>query len=388
MEFLAESIGLLDLDSASRPYVTSSTPDAETHSPNERNSTNSRLFGWFDGNAADGEVMDKKEETDGSKLNETKDSDHCKTDPHEVAMPQSPRSCEEDDLEQFLFHDNSSNNNNDDSFTSLLSSLSPDTPLTLSASDLFRSQTLNEREPTKDEDATLTMNNNTRASATNPILTKTTIHRLSSQGCFSGNIDALTGHPLHGTFIAKNGYVYEGPFTTIGEQSVRHGRGECTYPTAQGSMKFVGRYEYDLPRWGIWFGEGWVYEGDLAECREETTVSLAGGSLETKVIGITSPLPDNVLFNGTGKFMKANGYVYQGEFMSGLASGVGKEILSNGSGVYYGEFWEGLRHGVGTLIEYFSDNDEIDATKDSIDIDDEEHECLQSCSWVKKVIER
>ena len=54
--------------------------------------------------------------------------------------------------------------------------------------------------------------------------------------------------------------------------------------------------------------------------------------------------------------------------------------MSNGAGVYYGEFWEGLRHGVGTLIEYFSDNDEIDATKDSIDIDDEEHECLQSCS--------
>ena len=45
--------------------------------------------------------------------------------------------------------------------------------------------------------------------------------------------------------------------------------------------------------------------------------------------------------------------------------------MSNGAGVYYGEFWEGLRHGVGTLIEYFSDNDEIDATKDSIDIDDE-----------------
>ena len=223
MKFLAESINLLDLDSASRPYVTSSTPNdyvETTHSPsNERSSTNSCLFGWFnDGQTAvDNDDNDREDVKNGNEedgdhgtllLNETKDSNHCKSPyaPQEVIVPPSPRSCEDDEFELFLFHDNNnSNNNNDDSFTSLLSSLSPDTPLTLSASDLNRSQNIyNYNEQEDDEDATLTRNNNTFTTTkatssvvavTDTILTKTITHRLSSQGCFSGNIDTLTGHP-------------------------------------------------------------------------------------------------------------------------------------------------------------------------------------------------
>ena len=76
-----------------------------------------------------------------------------------------------------------------------------------------------------------------------------------------------------------------------------------------------------------------------------------------RCIGIPHPLPGSVVFHGKGRFTRSDGLIYQGEFQRGLASGVGKETLSNGQEVYSGEFVDGLRHGVGTLMENYPDSD-------------------------------
>jgi hypothetical protein len=341
MEFLAESIGLLDLDSNSRAYV-AAAPD-NTTTTRGGGGTNSRsFFGEWSGTS--------HETADYNNVNQSLKSSEDEAPPSRTVLPPN-NSYEEDELEQFLFHEN----NNDESSTSLLSSLSPDTPLTLSASSLnFRSS---------EEDTTDIANNLPRG---DNLLTKTVSHRLTPSGCFSGNIDAITGHPIHGILISKHGSVYEGSFAPNSNNGrmIRHGNGECAH--ADGS-KFVGRYEWDTPRRGVWFGDGWVYEGEFARVAPEKETSASGAP--RRRIGISSPLmPEGVKFHGTGRYMKADGYIYQGEFTDGLASGVGKEILSRGRGVYYGEFWEGLRHGVGTLMEYSSEEEE----------EEEEDVCLKA----------
>lgn len=348
MEFLAESIGLLDLDPSSRAYV-ASPPDQNEGKPTNSNggSTNSRsLFGRFDD-----DMLKQSDETPSSQR---------QYEPSAATITANPSSSYDDDeLEQYLFHESSQ---------SLLSTLSPDTPLTLSASSLnFRSHHDIATNDQCDDATDTTTSRPQRTTTADSVITKTITHRLTSQGCFSGNIDAITGRPIHGTLIYKNGCVYEGSFGAVGEL-VRHGNGECVYPhdccnsEDGGTVKFVGRYEHDVPRHGIWFGNGWVYEGDLSIVSEieiqqkrngSNTATTSIGSSNLR-IGITNPLPDNVLFHGTGRFMKKNGYSFQGEFVAGLACGVGKEILPEKKQVYYGEFWEGLRHGVGTLLEYYS----------------------------------
>jgi len=79
------------------------------------------------------------------------------------------------------------------------------------------------------------------------------------------------------------------------------------------------------------------------------------GSNRPKVIGIPHTLPGSVVFHGSGRFSRPDGLVYQGDFLHGLANGVGKETSAHGRGVYHGEFCDGLRHGVGTLMEDYEE---------------------------------
>jgi len=80
------------------------------------------------------------------------------------------------------------------------------------------------------------------------------------------------------------------------------------------------------------------------------------GSNRPKVIGIPHTLPGSVVFHGSGQFARPDGLVYQGDFLHGLANGVGKETSAHGRGVYHGEFFDGLRHGVGTLMEDYEED--------------------------------
>ena len=287
----------------------------------------------------------------------------------------------------------------------------------------------------------------------NDAFTKHVTQRIDARtnyNCFTGTVDAVTGHLLHGTMLyqqhqqqqltaletatslfqsptkiimptseqsATTPMVYTGPFLTnynthdtdTDETPMKHGpNGECQYSNG---YVFKGIYEYDIPKYGVWEGDGWRYEGGLVIVSSAdndngvrrdgiSSRSSSNGSIlstastlssnvgrNSSVIGILHPLPGNVLFDGIGTFTRFhpndNGkevLVYKGEFYMGLAHGVGKEtngtsgtgdtadgsdddddfFVSMGSTyyVYNGEFSTGLRHGVGTLCEdvhYYSE---------------------------------
>eukprot|EP00578_Thalassiosira_sp_NH16_P028026 CAMPEP_0181088924 /NCGR_PEP_ID=MMETSP1071-20121207/7036_1 /TAXON_ID=35127 /ORGANISM="Thalassiosira sp., Strain NH16" /LENGTH=625 /DNA_ID=CAMNT_0023170853 /DNA_START=93 /DNA_END=1969 /DNA_ORIENTATION=- len=328
---------------------------------------------------------------------------------------------------------------------SLMSSMTPASPLTLSSSSLnllgkycsdcdaesdtarpcYRQECQNQnhsRQNDRDESANYFLNAAailSKAKVTAPVadgvFTKRVTQRIDARtnyDCFTGNVDAVTGDLIYGTMLYREtGTVYEGPFITKyetseiesgGNVSLRHGENAtCSYSNG---MNFAGSFEFDRPKAGTWIGGDWSYEGPLiAVIREEghddpvdkggddegvsskrdlyskygspAASSLSSGDVSGDVatnspkqrslraIGIPRTLPGPVLFHGNGRFARSDGLVYEGEFLCGLANGVGKEIFPGGRGVYQGEFADGLRHGVGTLIEdYYDEESSIQKT--------------------------
>ena len=271
---------------------------------------------------------------------------------------------------------------------------------------------------------------------------------------FTGNVDAVTGELIHGTLVYRiTGEVYEGPFVSGQNQtnqtfvaheyecnnyiessssltsttqfetvSLRHGFNATSH--FPNGMVFIGTYEYDHPKFGQWKSEEWMYEGPMivVEMDDNGTSSLPGAAAATttlnspahrgrspslssasttpefmgdlttaslstnRVIGVSNPLPGSVLFHGNGIFTRySDGMHYKGEFDRGLAHGVGKEIVPNYGGdrksVYQGEFVNGLRHGVGTLME------DVIIDEDGDDNDDMGDEYCEQCNCMLAVDE-
>ena len=259
-------------------------------------------------------------------------------------------------------------------------------------------------------------NNNSSSSGTTQLsrLVTQRIDARTNYNCFTGSVDALTGEIIHGKLVYKvTGEVYEGPFLSVPRQnnhtplpppphayldqfnnndhkiinttqtfetvSLRHGSNATSH--FPNGMQFTGTYELDRPKFGKWIckdNDGnieWMYEGPLIvvglddDIRDANT-SLSGvaatnilsrpvksssfssipsinantpinsapssGSvatsvaLSTRVIGTSNPLPGSVVFHGNGTFTRcSDGMKYKGEFYKGLAHGVGKEITPN-----------------------------------------------------------
>ena len=114
------------------------------------------------------------------------------------------------------------------------------------------------------------------------VLTKHVTQRIDARtnyDCFTGIVDAVTGHLIHGTMLYRQtGDVYEGPFITRyasaantinSNSSLRHGiHAKCQYSNG---MQFAGSFEYDHPQAGTWIGadDDWTYEGPLVVMVEE-----------------------------------------------------------------------------------------------------------------------
>lgn len=436
MDFLAESIGLLDLNGVCSTQQSDDTTFDAIEGGNRSSGghiTRSTLFvpwqemndvenscGKQDSHEGERTADDQSGEGRGGSSNgDVCDKEHSDEEPNQASTP----------LEQSL-----------ESLFSPLSSLTANSPLTLSASSSSALNFTPRREQSTladdvvsslspfnyHEQPSFRSNNERRTqyvqlapkvNSTTPInlqsdsvLTKYVTKRIDSRtnyNCFTGNIDAMTGHLLHGTMLNRStGEVYEGPFVTTtvpvgsnnpsrnGAQvaddaaeyetiSMRHGKGAtCRFSNG---MKFFGAYEWDHPKSGVWMGGDWTYEGPLLVVDEDDTEqynstssasslprsssssNIAGKLSPGRVIGIATPLPGSVLFHGTGRLIRSDGLVYEGEFMHGLANGVGRELLANGQGAYYGEFADGLRHDVGTLMENYEEGYKCDCEFDGGD---------------------
>ena len=160
---------------------------------------------------------------------------------------------------------------------------------------------------------------------------------------------------------------------------LRHGlNAKCQWSNG---IVFEGSWEYDYPKFGVYTGEDWSYEGPLLVVKKEDDQTLqknekipsapsSGGSDTSNIarcIGFLNQLPGSVVFHGKGRFTRSDGLIYNGEFTNGLANGVGKETLTNVGHVYTGEFQDGLRHGLGTLMEPYTSHNEEEKGDDRLE---------------------
>jgi len=427
MEFLAESIGLLDIDESCRATVGSVQPQNEEEPSNEPQESDSPVeVSNVDGSSATDVINERKKIY--AQKHMISSGNYTKSSEGESSFDQEGE--EEDELEV--------------SNVSLLSSLTPASPLTMSCSSLnlmsstnlhsssfqIKSQSftaddldtafqdglnrstplntprnlngsssdVNDKEHTPLRICTAHAAPKRRTSVDSDTLTKHVTQRIDARtnfDCFTGSVDAVTGNIIHGTMLYRQtGTVYEGPFitkyihperrksidnitspikseegdtpSTCDTIPLRHGlNAKCQWSNG---VVFQGSWEYDYPKYGVYTGEDWSYEGTLLVVKKEDDQTLqknekipspppSGGSDTT--IGISTPLPGSVVFHGKGRFTRYDGLVYNGEFINGLANGVGKETLTKVGHVYTGEFQDGLRHGLGTLMEpYASQNEE------------------------------
>lgn len=168
--------------------------------------------------------------------------------------------------------------------------------------------------------------NNTRSTQLTRWVTQR-IDARTSFNCFTGNVDAITGEIIHGTLVYRfTGEVYEGPFRSVPRQqqndhhnhnlvaaapmfqdqfipdnveietvSLRHGSNATSHFT--NGMTFTGTYELDHPKFGKWImkddygNDEWMYEGPLifvgVDCNNRTT-SGSSSILRGRSISLSS----------------------------------------------------------------------------------------------------
>ena len=447
MEFLAESIGLLDIDEQPQPSQEQQQQEEEGVQEQKQSkvppasSTSESYYGLsfptnFSSFAGIASSSFDKDEAKGPNNNERQKSDstveisnvlggNCDDDRDKliaaelIADANSLLEEEDDEIVEL-----------ETSNISLLSSLTPSSPLTIDASSNYLNSSVSmnllhqsstsidirnigsgERrtsglDPIDDEldtafqsglnnsenDATEDAENDIRIHSASQshqqyhhsaqhkqvdnILTKHVTQRIDARtnfDCFTGEIDAITGHVIHGTMLyRKTGTVYEGPFITkyiepqrkrrsnegiiqsVQEEAggddiicdtiaLRHGtNAQCHWTNGH---SFKGNFEFDYPKSGTYsckppltgtdlsgaqaIGD-WSYTGPLlavvVKGEESNNVPVltssstppASGNSDMSIsnlrIGVSNPLPGSVVFHGKGRLERSDGLVYQGEF--------------------------------------------------------------------------
>ena len=237
-------------------------------------------------------------------------------------------------------------------------------------------------------------------------LTRLVTQRIDARtnfNCFTGNVDAVTGELIHGTLVYRiTGEVYEGPFvsgprqnqnqsilvqdyinfengsvdTTSAAQfetvSLRHGSNATShYPNG---MTFTGTYELDHPKFGKWIMkdndgiEEWMYEGPLivAAMMDDTSSLLPSCSVASALNNTphrrkspstssanTTPInsaPSSG--NITTASLSTNRVIGTSNPLPGsvLFHGIGTYVRYSDGMRYKGEFDHGLADGVGKEI--------------------------------------
>lgn len=387
MEFLADSIGLLDIYETGR--------SAHAHDVSSTNPST---------NGGQGPQNERTPSTSSSSLQRKQECNICSQKAFNLALENlsDMESCCRCDCQRLEDCDLDIEDNN----------LEVDQ---IDSGDIAHSATVSRTKCTEEEEIDASNNNSSSTTQLSRLVTQR-IDARTNYNCFTGSVDALTGEIIHGKLVYKvTGEVYEGPFLSVPRQhnhtppppthayidqfkndhntiinttqtfetvSLRHGSNATSH--FPNGMQFTGTYELDRPKFGKWIckdNEGnveWMYDGPLIvvglddDIRDANT-SLSGvaatnslshppgkssrissltsiinanntpinsapssGSvatsvaLSTRVIGTSTPLPGSVVFHGNGTFTRySDGMRYKGEFYKGLAHGVGKEITPN-----------------------------------------------------------
>jgi hypothetical protein len=237
-------------------------------------------------------------------------------------------------------------------------------------------------------------------------LTRLVTQRIDARtnyNCFTGNVDAVTGELLHGTLVYRiSGEVYEGPFVTVPRQnqkivaheynniiesssdtsstqfetvSLRHGSNATSH--FPNGMTFTGTYELDHPKFGKWImkdnvgNEEWMYEGPLIVVGvDDNTTSSLPGVAAAATTALNSPAHrgrSQSLSTASATTTPINSAPSSGNLTTasisnrviGTSNPLPGSVLFHGNGTftrysdgmnYKGEFDHGLAHGVGKEI--------------------------------------
>ena len=150
----------------------------------------------------------------------------------------------------------------------------------------------------------------------------------------------------HGEELDENGCKYSGLFC----EDLRHGTGVWKAPSGH---VYEGMWSKGLKHgWGHerapadLYGQTWTeYQGEFKLGQDRS----GKGKFVYANGDVYNGLWQNQLRHGHGRFVRSDGYVYEGEFVADKKNGIGKEQTTRGD-TYQGEFHKDLRHGKGTEI--------------------------------------
>lgn len=192
----------------------------------------------------------------------------------------------------------------------------------------------NNRNTTSNDDDNLSCSNSTETTASNNSSQHPTIiQRLRGNTI---KIDEEEEVKYVKVLFPTTEEVYEGPMV----QGIRHGDGGiCTWPDG---MKFLGRFEDDVPTEGTLITAAYTFTGKLVDMKFHGSGVLCSsdGSTYEGEFQIGE-------YHGCGKYKSTNGSVYTGDFVHGVMEGIGNIIESDGISAYSGVWVRGMRVGEG-----------------------------------------
>ena len=147
-----------------------------------------------------------------------------------------------------------------------------------------------------------------------------------------------------------SGNLRNGRFTGIGSMSFQDGQ-RYSGNFALGRFEGEGTMYSPLPAWSFngFFQEGRIGSGVFHD-QDDMSVAYERGETADTLIGNTWVYEGGLNEhgqNGTGSFTFADGSVYTGGFLRGLAEGEGFYVRASGEVIYIGDFKEGRFDGQG-----------------------------------------
>lgn len=130
------------------------------------------------------------------------------------------------------------------------------------------------------------------------------------------------------------------------KSNLRHGRGEMRYTNKESYIgEFLNDQQHGHGKY-IWLNEEKVYEGQWVNGQR-----TGSGILISKELGTYTGEFKNNLIHGKGRYEYANGEIYNGDWIEGIAEGFCEQIDFQGT-IYKGQVQNGIQSGYGEFVHY------------------------------------